>query len=271
MLLLDVKKAFDSVSHDILVAKLHHYGIRGIADDLFASYLANRQQYTIINNCSSNLERVVFGVPQRSILGPFLLSIYVNDLCLLFNFTPQLYADDTAILSQHKNITDLEKNTNPMLESIFNWMNANLLTVNLDKLISIPTSYNSEKNFSINVTYNKIPIANVSSSKYLGLILDQNLTFAEHIKMIETKVSRAVGIISKIKPFLREKTLISLYNSLLHPQLLYEIMIWASTFGSYKQRLRTLHNRAIQIFTNARYTDSCTLSLHPSSECNIHS
>ena len=63
---LDVKKAFDSVSHDILVAKLHHYGIsiKGIANDLFALNLANRQKYTIINNCASNLERVIFGVPQ---------------------------------------------------------------------------------------------------------------------------------------------------------------------------------------------------------------
>ena len=106
LILLDVKKAFDSVSHDILVAKLHRYGIRGIANDLFASYLANRQQYTIINNCSSNLKRVIFGVPQGSILGPLLFSIYVNDLCFLFNSTPQLYADDTAVLLQHKNIID---------------------------------------------------------------------------------------------------------------------------------------------------------------------
>ena len=169
LILLDVKKAFDSVSHDILVAKLHHCGIRGIANDLFALYLANRQQYTIVNNCSSNLERVIFEVPQGSILGPLLFSIYVNDLCFLFNSTPRLYADDTAIHLQHKNIINLEKNTNSMLESIFNWMNANLLNVNPDKSTSIPISHNStKKNFSINVTYNNVPIENVSSSKYLG-------------------------------------------------------------------------------------------------------
>ena len=155
LILLDVKKAFDFVLHDILVAKLHHYSTRGIANDLFASYLANWQQYTIINNCSSNLERVIFGVPQGSILGPLLFPIYVNDLCFLFYSIPQLYADNTAILLQHKNIIDLEKNTNSMLESIFNLINANLLTVNPDKSTSIPISHNSKKkNFSINVTYN---------------------------------------------------------------------------------------------------------------------
>ena len=143
-----------------------------------------------------------------------------------------------------------------MLESIFNWMNANLLTVNPNKSTSIPISHNSKKkNFSINVTNNNVPIENVSSSKYLGLILDQNLTFAEQIKMIETKASRAIGIISKIKPFLPAKTLISLYYSILHPHLLYGIVIWASTFDTYKQRLRALQNRAIRIITNARYTD----------------
>ena len=146
-----------------------------------------------------------------------------------------------------------------MLESIFNWMNTNLLTVNPDKSTSIPISHNSKKkNFSINVTYNDVPIENVSSSKYLGLILDQNLTFVEQIKMIETKVSRASGVISKIKPFLPAKTLISLYCSLLHLplltfthflliyysllHLLYEIVIWASTFDTYKQKLRALQN-----------------------------
>ena len=74
--------------------------------------------------------------------------------------------------------------------------------------------------------------------------------------MIETKVSRAFGIISKIKPFLPAKALIFLCYSLLHPHLLYGTVIWASTFDTYKQRLRALQNRAIRIITNARYTDS---------------
>ena len=77
--------------------------------------------------------------------------------------------------------------------------------------------------------------------------------------MVETKVSHAIGIISKIKPFLPAKTFISLYYSLLQPHLLYGIVIWASTFDSYKQRLRALQNRAIRIITNARYTDSSNL------------
>ena len=96
-----------------------------------------------------------------------------------------------------------------MLESIFDWMNANLLTVNPDKSTSIPYRTTRKKKFSINATYNNVLIENVSSSKYLRLILDQNLTFAEQIKMIETKASRAVGIISKIKPFFPVKTLFS--------------------------------------------------------------
>ena len=133
-----------------------------------------------------------------------------------------------------------------MLESISNWMNANFLTVNPDKPTSILISYNSKKkNFSLNVTYNNVPIENVLSYKYLGLELDQNLTFAEKIKMIETKVSRAIEIISKIKPFLPAKTLISFYYSLLHPHLLYGIVIWTSTFDTYKPRLHALQDRAI--------------------------
>ena len=97
-----------------------------------------------------------------------------------------------------------------------------------------------QKNFSINVTYNNVPIENVSSSEYFGLILDQNLSLAKQIKVVETKVSRTIGITSKIKSFLPEKILTSLYYSLSYPFLLYGIVIWASTFGSNKQRLRTL-------------------------------
>ena len=103
---------------------------------------------------------------------------------------------------------------------------------------------------------NHVSVENISSSNYLGLILDQNLTFTEQIKMIETKLSCAIGIISKIKPFFPAKTLISLFCSVLHPHLLNGIVIWVSTFDTYKQRLRALQNRAIRIITNARYTDS---------------
>ena len=115
---------------------------------MFALYLANRKQYTIIDHCFSNLEMFFFGVPQGSFLGPLLFSVLVNDLCFLFNSTPQLNADDTAILLQHKNIIDLEKNANSMLESILNWMNANLL---------IQSLYHTTRKtiFSINVTYRK--------------------------------------------------------------------------------------------------------------------
>ena len=131
-------------------------------------------------------------------------------------------------------------------------MNANLLTVNSDKSTSIPNrTTQKKKNFSINVTFKSEPTENVLSSKYRP-----KLNIAEQIKMIETKVSCAIGIISEIKPFFPAKTLISLYYSLLHPHQLYEIVIWASTFDSYTQRLLALQNRAIRINTNIRYIDS---------------
>ena len=97
---------------------------------------------------------------------------------------------------------------------------------------------------------------NVSSSKCFDLILDQNLSFEEQIEVIKTIESRAIGLISKIKSFPPEKTLTSLYYLLLKLHLLYEVVIRASALNSYRQRLRTLQNRTIQIITNARYTDS---------------
>ena len=93
---LDLSKAFDTISHNILLHKLDHYGIRGVCKDRFASYLSNRKQYTTINDHTSSLLNITTGVPQGSILGPILLLIYINDICYISNLKLLCFADDTT-------------------------------------------------------------------------------------------------------------------------------------------------------------------------------
>ena len=97
LIFLDLRKAFDTISHDILLKNLFRYGIRGVVYNLLKSYLTERKQFVYINGSYSTTKAIQYGVPQGSNLGPILFSIYVNDIFNIFDFTPVLYADDTCL------------------------------------------------------------------------------------------------------------------------------------------------------------------------------
>ena len=137
ILLMDLTKAFDTVSHEILLKKLNHYGIRGIAFDLIKSYLANRQQFVCVNGSNSQLNFVAVGVPQGSILGPLLFLIYVNDLHRALSFTPRLFADDTCMLLENASPQMLEEICNDELSSLKHWCDANKLQINPNKSVAM--------------------------------------------------------------------------------------------------------------------------------------
>ena len=132
--LIDFRKAFDTVDHEILLDKSYHYGIRGIVFDWMKSYLSNRQQQVSYNGINSTYKPVNCGVPQGSILGPLLFIMYINDLSTVSNIlTSVLFADDTTLLDSDKDITTLVNRFNGELVNIVNWLNANCLSLNIDK------------------------------------------------------------------------------------------------------------------------------------------
>ena len=133
-----LKKAFDTVDHDVLLDKLNHYGFRGIINSWFSSYLKNRTQTTQVDHYISDKAVVGCGVPQGSVLGPllFLLYVHVNDIHRCsnkFRFY-RLFADDTNILYADKNLKDLETTVNNELQNLYNWLTANKLTLNIKNI-----------------------------------------------------------------------------------------------------------------------------------------
>ena len=206
---------FDTVNHDILVGKLSHYGIRGISNKWFSSYLSNRSQYVSIRGFDSVVEGTPHGVPQGSVLGPLLFLIYINDLQSAIRFSKVYYfADDTNLLNISKSPKKLQKQLNLDLRFLYTWLLANKISLNCAKTEVIffhkpghPISFN----FKIKINGHKIIPSN--SIKYLGIYLDATLSGSTHCAVLIKKLTRANGMLTKIRHYVPATELSSIYHA----------------------------------------------------------
>ena len=184
----DLKKAFDTVNHGILVKKLKSYGIKGQAHDILKLYLSNRRQKCQVDRFVSPERFIECGVPQGSILGPLLFLLYINDLpeCLK-NTRPRLFADDTNLTSSHS-IADTEIAANSDLENLRHWLIANKLSLNVAKtefmLIGSPQMLRNVSNYQANISIDNKQIQQVNKSKALATIVDQHLSWKPNTENI---------------------------------------------------------------------------------------
>ena len=199
-LFIDLKKAFDTVNHQILLKKLEHYGIRGIPLDWFKSYLSNRKQYVSVNGNTSETLEVTWGVPQGSVLGPLLFLIYINDLPKVSKkLTFFLFADDTNIYYESSDILEIQKTVNKELRKVRKWLDANRLALNIEKTNFV--LFHSPRNKPVSqiiLKFGKQKINQENCVKFLGLLLDSNLNWKAHITELSKKLSRTVGLFYKI-------------------------------------------------------------------------
>ncbi|HBI40008.1 MAG TPA: hypothetical protein DDY16_03550 [Tenacibaculum sp.] len=249
---LDLAKAFDSVSHDILLKKLEKYGVRGNALALFTSYLDSRSQFIKLGEVNSSTLPIDFGVPQGSILGPLLFLIYINDLPLATNFFIKLYADDAVLCAQNEDLKALETEVNFELDKVWAWLFSNKLTLNIKKSKCMIISKKRKKQ-SIRVTIDGSELEQCSSYKYLGVIFDKNLNWKPHINHLCIKLARACGCLVKIRNCVSTETLREIYHALIHSYLRYGIIVWGNAKKTTIQPLITLINRAVRIMSFAPF------------------
>ena len=259
----DLSKAFDTVNHKILLKKLEHCGIRGLAHQWLSHYLRDRTQCVYFDGHQSSYRTIRCGVPQGSILGPLLFLVYINDLPLIANQSKFiLFADDSNVFFSDKSAVSLEKRVNSELEMISVWFKANKLSLNIDKtkFILFRSHRKPAPPYALKIVIDNNELLQESSSKFLGVYVDQHLTWNDHILHISKKLSKNISILSRIRHCLPKHILQHLYYTLFFPYLSYCNISWGSNYPSRLRRLVILQKRAIRITCSLRRLDSTKLA-----------
>ena len=257
---LDLKKAFDTVDHRILIKNLGAYGIRGISGGWLTSFLTSRKQFCSVNGQKSEARLVTCGIPQGSCLGPLLFIIYLNDFekCLDFS-RASMYADDTHVALTSSNTDDLLTNAHKELRNISEWMRINKLSANPKKteymIIGHPRRTNKVE-ISEPLNLNDSEIKRVAKTKSLGVMVDEGLNWDDQFRKVKGKISGGLKSMKKLKNLISQSQLDHVYRALVESHLRYANVIWGSLPKSKLNTLQRLQDRARSIIDQSRLKDN---------------
>ena len=246
----DLKKAFDTVNHKILLEKLNYMGIRGNILAWIENYLHNRYQKTICNSTLSELGRIKCGVPQGSILGPLFFLVYINDIKnILGDLKYQLYADDTVIYCEGDNYNNIHGKLQNGLNKFVSWCSKNALTINIKKtkVMKFGSNNKIKKGKNLNIDINGENLGNTPTYKYLGINLDQTLNFKYHTENLLSLINHKLYMFSKIRRYLNVQSALSIYKTMILPYFDYGDITYMSSKTPEVKKLDRYHIRGIRI------------------------
>lgn len=252
---IDFSKAFDTVNHKILIAKLEHYGVRGHALNLIKSYLSSRLQYVVINHSRSDSLQIFNGVPQGSILGPLLFNIYINDISNISTLAKYvIYADDTSLFFSSSDVEQLTGTANRVLALLSRWSLVNSLKINKEKTKAV--IFRPKGKLVMHpppLVLSDTIIEYVETFRSLGVSFTATMTWDAHINEVCLALSKVVGITSRNKYVLPEKTKLTLYYAFFYSYLSYCFLVWGNTTTSNIQKLLILQKKMLRAITKAPY------------------
>ncbi len=257
----DLSKAFDVINRDILISKLEHYGLRGVLKDWIVNYLSDRTQFVDFDGHRSDLCDIDCGVPQGSILGPLLYLLYVNDISQASTANILSFADDTSLYISDRNLKTLYDRANVEINKLYQWFCANKLSLNAKKTNFIVLRSPWQKcNFDgLSLHINGVQLSQIGkdfnepSIKFLGVYIDEHLSWKHHLSHINSKIARSLFMLKQVKHLLPINSLKTLYNYMIHPYITYGIIAWGSANASDLKRTFLLQKRAIRTINKAPY------------------
>ena len=241
----------------ILLGKLKHLGVRGKSYNLIKSYLTERTQRVFYNGNYSEPVEIKYGVPQGSVMGPLLFTIYVNDvLRVCSKLDLSLFADDKAGVISDQNTSSLIRCLNHELKLLYKWVLCNKLSLNMSKTVFMIFSLFNNYDVHLPVEIGQHVIKQVFYTKYLGIILDYQLKWKEHISSMTSKLSKISAIIYRIRKKLTPQALRILYYGLVYSKLIYGIVFWGGTWATHLKSVVLVQKRIIRCMSYAKKYDS---------------
>ncbi|XP_046674698.1 uncharacterized protein LOC124363493 [Homalodisca vitripennis] len=240
--LCDLSRAFDCVSHQLLLQKLSHYGIGSTVHKTLASYLLHRKQAVFLEGAQSGILLVKHGVPQGSVLGPLLFLILVNDLEL--EGRSLLFADDSTLTTRGKDLNRVRQDAIMLLDRAKQWFEVNHLQLNPDKtqhlICTLKRDIGSQTNDNV---------------KLLGFYLDRRMTWTAHVSQVCVKLSRVLCLLRKLRNQVTEPYLQTAYHAIFQSHIIYGLILWGHS-GACEDVLK-LQKKAVRIITSSGYLEHC--------------
>ena len=242
---LDLRKAFDTVDHTILLRKMFQQGFRDSINLYLKSYLNGRKQYVQVGNNKSETLTISKGVPQGSILAPLLFSLYINDIVDFVEVESVLFADDAAFIILAPTLQEFYGKIRKLFSDLSKYLSSNKLVPNLKK--SKLMYFNSRPKPQLEaMLFGNETIEWVEEFKYLGLLLNSQMSFSSHIDKVCTRVSQYIGVFYNLNKFLPRDVLLLLYHAFILPHLTLHIVIWGAAAEVHIGKLRVKQNKLLR-------------------------